>query len=141
MRLQTIKLLREPQAFLDQVRSILRPCGAAYVSTPNVLTLAPAGARHSGNPWHVQEYRAEEFRVLCERSFDRVELLGLFHARRLRLHEVALRAGLDGALARLGAKEAFYDRLAPAISERDFALRGGAGVPLDRALDFLAVLR
>ena len=30
----------------------------AYVSTPNVLTLAPPGAEKSDNPWHVREYRA-----------------------------------------------------------------------------------
>ena len=37
------------------------------------------------------EYRAEEFRALCEACFDHVELLGLFHARKLRVHELALR--------------------------------------------------
>ena len=42
--------------------------GVAFVSTPNVLTLAPEGAEKSGNPWHVKEYRAEEFRALCERA-------------------------------------------------------------------------
>jgi hypothetical protein len=108
------------------------------VSTPNVLTLAPEGAEKSGNPWHVREYRAEEFRELCARSFDSVELLGLFHARKLRVHELAIRAGWDSLHPRLGITKPFYDRFTPAISERDFALRAG---PLDRALDFLAVLR
>ena len=108
------------------------------MSTPNVLTLAPAGADRSDNPWHVREYRAEEFRELCAASFDRVELLGLFHARKLRLHELAVRAGWDSVHPRLGITERFYDRFVPAISERDFALRSGK---LDRALDFLAILR
>ena len=65
-----------------------------YVSTPNLLTLAPEGAEKSDNPWHLKEYRANEFRELCESVFDRVELYGLFHARKLRLHELALRRGL-----------------------------------------------
>ena len=108
------------------------------MSTPNVLTLAPPGAAKSDNPWHVREYRAEEFRSLCEASFDRVELLGLFHARKLRLHERAIELGWDGLHRRLGITELFYDRFTPAISERDFALRPGE---VDRALDFLAVLR
>ena len=108
------------------------------MSTPNVLTLAPAGEERSGNPWHVREYRAAEFRALCEASFDRVELLGLFHARKLRVHELALRAGWDSVHQRLGLTSAFYDRFTPAIAASDFALRAG---PLDRALDFLAVLR
>jgi SAM-dependent methyltransferase len=136
--LQTIEHLQDPGAVLDRFRSVLRPGGTAYVSTPNVLTLAPEGAEKSGNPWHVREYRAEEFRELCARSFDSVELLGLFHARKLRVHELAIRAGWDSLHPRLGITKPFYDRFTPAISERDFALRAG---PLDRALDFLAVLR
>ncbi|MEA2351133.1 MAG: hypothetical protein QOG86_2074 [Thermoleophilaceae bacterium] len=136
--LQTIEHLQDPGAVLDRFRSVLRPGGTAYVSTPNVLTLAPEGAEKSGNPWHVREYRAEEFRELCARSFDSVELLGLFHARKLRVHELAIRAGWDSLHPRLGITKPFYDRFTPAISERDFALRAG---PLDRALDFIAVLR
>jgi 2-polyprenyl-3-methyl-5-hydroxy-6-metoxy-1,4-benzoquinol methylase len=136
--LQTIEHIEDPGATLDHFREILRPGGTAYVSTPNVLTLAPAGAERSGNPWHVHEYRAEEFRALCERSFERVELLGLFHARKLRLHEHALRAGWDRAHAALGITKPFYDRFTPAISARDFALRPAG---LERALDFLAILR
>jgi SAM-dependent methyltransferase len=136
--LQTIEHVEDPAAILEHFRSMLRPGGAAYVSTPNVLTLAPAGAEKSGNPWHVREYRAAEFRELCESVFERVELLGLFHARKLAVHELALRLGWDAVHERLGITKAFYDRFTPAISARDFALREG---DLDRALDFLAVLK
>ena len=109
------------------------------MSTPNVLTLAPKGAERSGNPWHLREYRAEEFRALCAAHFGSVELYGLFHARRLRAHELALRAGWDRVHAALRLTEPFYDRFVPAISTRDFALR--AERDLDRALDFVAVLK
>ena len=136
--LQTIEHLTEPGAALDHFRFLLRAGGVAYVSTPNVLTLAPEGAGRSGNPWHVHEYRAEEFRELCERHFDDVRLLGLFHARRLRAHELALRAGWDELHPKLGLTKPFYDRFTPAISTSDFALRES---PLDCALDFVAVLR
>jgi 2-polyprenyl-3-methyl-5-hydroxy-6-metoxy-1,4-benzoquinol methylase len=137
--LQTIEHVPDPDAVLEHFKSQLRPGGAAYVSTPNVLTLAPKGAEKSGNPWHVKEYRPEEFRALCEAHFSKVEVLGLFHARKLRLHELAIRhAGWDDVHARLRITKPFYDRFTPAISVRDFALRGG---PLDRALDFLAICR
>jgi SAM-dependent methyltransferase len=137
--LQTIEHVRNPEEVLAHFRKLLRPGGAAYVSTPNVLTLAPPGAEKSDNPWHLKEYRAEEFRALCESVFDHVELLGVFHARKLRLHELAIRhLGWDDLHPRLGITDAFYDRFTPAISRRDFRLRPG---PLDRALDFLAVLR
>jgi 2-polyprenyl-3-methyl-5-hydroxy-6-metoxy-1,4-benzoquinol methylase len=136
--LQTIEHLEDPGAVLGHFREMLRPGGVAYVSTPNVLTLAPPGAEKSDNPWHVQEYRAEEFRRLCEASFERVEVLGVFHARKLHVHDVALRMGWDEVHKALGITRPFYEWFTPAISARDFTLRPG---PLDRALDFVAVLR
>jgi SAM-dependent methyltransferase len=136
--LQTIEHVQNPAEILEHFRSMLRPGGVAFVSTPNVLTLAPEGAEKSGNPWHVKEYRAAEFRELCESVFPSVELLGLFHARKLRVHELAIQRGWDDLHSRLGITEPFYEWFTPAISERDFVLRPQG---LDKALDFLAVLR
>jgi 2-polyprenyl-3-methyl-5-hydroxy-6-metoxy-1,4-benzoquinol methylase len=138
--LQTIEHVRNPQEVLAHFRSLLAPGGVAYVSTPNVLTLAPPGAERSDNPWHVKEYRAEEFRALCEAVFPRVELLGLHHARKLRVHELALRCGWDAVHNRLGITQRFYDWFTPAIAASDFRLDGSAS-RLDRALDVLAVCR
>jgi SAM-dependent methyltransferase len=137
--LQTIEHVQDPDAVMRHIRALIGPEGVAYVSTPNVLTLAPAGEPRSGNPWHVREYRPEEYRVLCARHFASVDLLGLFHARRLRAHQLAIEhAGWDAIHRRLGLTERFYGWFVPAISVRDFALRRGR---LDRALDLLAVLR
>lgn len=143
--LQTIEHVEDPARTLGHLRSLLRPGGTAYVSTPNVLTLAPPGAEKSDNPWHLREYRPEQFRALCERCFDRVELHGLSHARKLRLHEVVLSLGWDRAHRALGITDAFYGWFTPAISAGDFALRAApAGADGDRqlagALDFVAVL-
>jgi SAM-dependent methyltransferase len=136
--LQTIEHVPDPDGVLEHIRELIGPDGVAYVSTPNVLTLAPKGEERSGNPWHVREYRPEEYRALCERHFARVDVLGLFHARKLRAHELALKAGWDRAHAALHVTKPFYDRFTPAISTRDFALRRGS---LERSLDLLAVLR
>jgi SAM-dependent methyltransferase len=136
--LQTIEHVEDPEGVLRHFRDLLRPGGTAYVSTPNLLTLAPPGAAKSDNPWHLKEYRAEEFRQLCASAFGDVQMLGLFHARVLRAHELALRAGWDRLHPRLGITRRFYDRFTAALSARDFALRDG---PLDRALDFVAVLK
>ncbi len=136
--LQTIEHVQDPQAVLEHFRGLLTPGGVAYVSTPNVLTLAGPGREKSDNPWHIREYRASEFENLCRRVFDDVELLGLFHARRLRVHAVALALGWDRIHAALGITKPFYDRFTPAIATRDFALETNR---LDRALDFLAVCR
>lgn len=138
--LQTIEHVQEPRAVLEHIRAILEPGGVAYVSTPNVLTLAPPGAERSGNPWHVREYRAAEFVQLCWSVFgrDRVQVLGLFHAGKLWVHEIALALGWDRIHAGLGITKPFYERFVPAIAASDFVLRPGN---LDRALDFLAIAR
>jgi hypothetical protein len=104
-----------------------------------VLTLAPKGASRSENPWHVHEYRAAEFAELCRAHFAVVEMFCLFHARKLRAHELALRAGWDRVHTRLGVTKRFYDRFTPAIAASDFALRAARSPEEDRALDFVAV--
>ncbi len=75
-------------------------------------------------------------------------MYGLFHARKLRAHELALRLGWDRVHSRLGLTRRFYDWFTPAIAVSDFALTPavGGGSPagdadMDRALDFLAVCR
>jgi len=139
--LQTIEHLERPADALARLRSLSGERGVVYVSTPNVLTLAPRGASRSENPWHVREYRPEEFRALCRSCFATVEMYGLFHARRLRLHEHALRLGWDALHPRLGLTRRFYDWFTPAIAASDFALRVARPRELDRALDLLAVCR
>jgi SAM-dependent methyltransferase len=133
--LQTIEHIHEPDRLLDQIARI---APLAYISTPNRLTLAPPGAEKSDNPWHLREYDQAQYRELLEPHFTAVELLGLFHARKLRAHELAIRAGWDRIHPRLGLTRPFYDRFIPAIGAGDFRLRGGN---LDRALDFIAICR
>jgi SAM-dependent methyltransferase len=139
--LQTIEHVQDPAAVLRHFRDLLAPGGTAYVSTPNVLTLAGPGQTKSDNPWHLKEYRAEEFCQLCGSVFGEVALLGVFHARKLRLHALALSLGWDRVHRRLGITGPFYDRFTPAIASSDFAIREAPAPELDRALDFLAVCR
>lgn len=160
--LQTIEHLQDPGAALDHFASLVadaareavslepvapvagaetvRP-GTVIVSTPNVLTLAPAGESRSGNPWHVHEYRVEEFDALCRAHFREVRMFGLFHARKLRAHELAIRAGWDSLHPRIGLTKRFYDWFTPAISVADFAIRPIGQARVEAALDFIAVCR
>jgi SAM-dependent methyltransferase len=131
--LQTIEHIHEPDRLLERI-AWMAP--VAYISTPNRLTLAPPGAEKSDNPWHLREYDAGQYRALLEPHFARVELLGLFHARKLRAHEIAVRLGWDRLHRALHITRPFYERFIPAISATDFQLRSG---DLDRALDFVAV--
>jgi SAM-dependent methyltransferase len=139
--LQTIEHLEDPGAVLDHFRSLLKPGGVVFVSTPNVLTLAPKGAPRSDNPWHVHEYRRDEFERLCREHFAQVALYGLFHARKLRVHELALSLGWDRVHPRIGLTSRFYDWFTPAIAASDFTVRAAGEANMDRALDFLAVCR
>ena len=139
--LQTIEHVQDPDAVLESIREQIGPGGVAYVSTPNVLTLAPKGAERSGNPWHVREYRAEEFAGLVAAHFDSVELYGLYHAGKLRVHDWALKVGWDRVHPRVGLTGWFYGWFTPAISADDFRLRAGAPAALQGALDFVAVCR
>ena len=136
--LQTIEHIHDPGALLAQ---IAKTAPLAYVSTPNRLTLAPEGAEKSENPWHLREYTAAEYRELCSAQYAEVRIMGLFHARKLRLHEIALGLGWDRTHEALGVTKRFYDRFTPSISSSDFVLRDEADCNLDEALDFLAILR
>ena len=134
--LQTIEHIEDPAALLE---GFAAAAAVSYISTPNRLTLAPAGAEKSDNPWHLREYIADEYRALLAPRFGRVELYGLFHARKLRLHGLAIRAGWDRVHPALRITKAFYDRFVPAIAASDFTVRSEADADLDRALDFLAI--
>jgi SAM-dependent methyltransferase len=134
--LQTIEHVAEPEALLDHLGEV---APLLYVSTPNRLTLAPAGAPKSDNPWHLREYTLAEYRALFEPRFSSVDVLGLFHAGKLRVHDLALRAGWDRVHRALRVTRPFYGRFVPAISASDFELRSGGD--LERALDFLTVCR
>ena len=138
--LQTIEHLQDPDAVLEHFRSLVGEWGTVYLSTPNVLTLAPKGAERSDNPWHVHEYRAEEFERLCRRHFGSVALFGLFHARKLRVHELALRAGWDCAASAPRPHRALLrlvhtgDRRAGLRAAPARAGRPGAGAGLRRGV-------
>jgi SAM-dependent methyltransferase len=134
--LQTIEHVEDPGALLA---GFAAAAPVSYVSTPNRLTLAPPGASKSDNPWHLREYTAAEYLELLEPRFSRVELFGLRHARRLRVHELAIGAGWDRLHRALRITKPFYDRFVPAIASSDFALRPAAAADIDRALDFVAV--
>ena len=89
----------------------------------------------------MHEYKASEFETLCKAHFGSVDMYGLFHARKLRAHELALKLGWDSIHPRSGLTSRFYDWFTPAIAAQDFVLRSAAEADLNGALDFIAVCR
>ena len=136
--LQTIEHIEEVERLLE---AIAAAAPLAFISTPNRLTLAPAGAEKSDNPWHLREYTIEEYRRLLEPAFGSVEIHGLFHAGKLAIHERAIALGWDRVHKALRLTKPFYDRFTPAISASDFRLLTATEADLSKALDFVAVCR
>ncbi len=68
---QVIEHLEDPSRYLAAIARLLRPDGAAYLTTPNVLTSDAA------NPWHVHEYAADELQATLLEYFEEVEMLGV----------------------------------------------------------------
>ena len=130
-----VAYIKVTRTWKGQVDQNIAP--VAYISTPNRLTLAPPGAVKSDNPWHIREYDPTEYRALLSAHFDRVEVLGLFHAGKLRAHELAIKAGWDRLHRLTRLTKPFYDRFIPSIGSGDFALREAGD--LEKALDFVGV--
>ena len=70
--LQTIEHVQDAGAILEHFKSMLAPGGDRLRLDPEPADAGAArGAEKSDNPWHLHEYRAEEFRRLCEDALRR----------------------------------------------------------------------
>lgn len=70
---ETIEHFPGAEAFVAEVRRILRPDGCFIVSTPERETYAHAGI--VTNPFHVREFTRREFEALLSRHFGHVTIL------------------------------------------------------------------
>jgi len=74
---QIIAYLGNPQPWLREIRRVLKPGGAALITTPNRVWRLDEGQR----PWnrhHAREYTADEFREALEATFSTVIVYGVF---------------------------------------------------------------
>ena len=129
--LQTVEHVRQPESLLRHFKSLVgASLGVVVVSTPNVLTLAPPGARQSENPWHVHEFEPEEFASLLAEIFPIVELWGLYHCGALAGHTRVTPSLVDDL------------QLQGSVTTDDFLLaRAGAPDDLVASQDLIAVCR
>lgn len=69
---EVIEHLVEPAAILTQIRTLIADNGVALISTPN------ADVGYGGNPFHLSEMSAEQFRTLVGRHFKRATWFAQF---------------------------------------------------------------
>ena len=71
---ETIEHVTDAQAFVHEIRRVLRPRAKLVLSTPNRAFGTPE--RHARNPFHVREFTADELHDLLSASFEQVQLFG-----------------------------------------------------------------
>ncbi|HEX9694812.1 MAG TPA: class I SAM-dependent methyltransferase [Actinomycetota bacterium] len=135
--LQVIEHMRSPVDFCGEAARVLRPGGEFLCATPNRITFSPRGIR---NAFHTVEFSPAELRAVLARHFTVTEMLGTFHAGRIRATEIATRSSLPERLIATPVPQWSQRRRAAVarITTRDFRIRGEH---LDRSLDLIAVGR
>ena len=101
--LQVVEHLWDLRAFLLDCRRVVRPGGSAVVLTPNRPVFSPGLERGEKptNPFHVEEFDAEQLRdLMADAGFTDVELHGLHHGPRIQDWEHSTNESLVGAQIR-----------------------------------------
>jgi SAM-dependent methyltransferase len=71
---ETLDHVPDADSFVGEIRRVLEPDGTLVLSTPNRAFGPPE--HHTGNPFHVREFTADELCELLKQSFAHVELYG-----------------------------------------------------------------
>jgi SAM-dependent methyltransferase len=155
LNFQVLEHVPDDRAFVERLRSWLKPGGTLMLTTPNVLQ------SFSENPCHLREYAAGELDRLLRPVFADVELLGVFGNERVRefdrnrrraverilrldpfgLRRVLPETLLHVAFARLGqlVRRVAHRGVGEApIRIEDFRIEAGR---LDEAVDLVALCR
>jgi SAM-dependent methyltransferase len=132
---QVIAYLADPTPWLEEIRRVLAPAGAALVTTPNRVYRLYEGQR-PWNRYHAREYAADEFRDLLDETFSDVTVYGILarepidtivraradRARKLaRLDPLGLRYRLPESL-NTPLRRAIRRAAPPAVGEDEFSL-------------------
>ena len=72
---QSLEHVPDPDAVMEEARRVLARPGRAVFVTPNRLTFGRPD--EIVDPYHYVEFDPRQLRALCQRFFDRIELLGL----------------------------------------------------------------
>ena len=84
LAVEVVEHVPDDEAFVAQLRRVVRPGGWAYLTTPNGDYVRNEGPDH--NPDHLRLYGREELRALLARHFDQVEVVYGIRTGRHRWH-------------------------------------------------------
>lgn len=135
---ETIEHMRDPNAFLVEIKRVLTPGGVFIVSTPRVTR----SDSRPDNPYHFQEWNALDFQRLISGYFKSVEIFGQFRmetsvSRWLkRLDVLKLRKWLLPLWVIRRAAHASGVRATPDLHLEDICIRSG---DLGKASEIVAV--
>jgi SAM-dependent methyltransferase len=134
--LQVVEHLHHPHRMMEEARRVLAPGGVCVISTPNRLIISP-GRDTPLNPFHIFEYDCHQFKEFMEEFFGEVTMRGVFHARKLRLHDLLTRRNFSQFCLEIPPRlnRLFYrPYFIPRIGVEDFRIRESG---LEKALDFI----
>jgi SAM-dependent methyltransferase len=134
--LQVIEHLHQPERFMEEARRVLKPGGICVITTPNRLIISP-GRDTPINPFHIFEFDRGQFEEFMRGYFPEVEVVGIFHAGKLRLHDSITRRNFSQFCLDIPPRRdrLFYQpRFLPSLRVRDFRVIAD---DLDEALDFI----
>lgn len=134
--LQVVEHLWDLRGFLTEVR---RVAGWACLSTPNRLTFSPGLGRGEKptNPFHVEEFDAEQLRdLVLGAGFRDVTLYGLFHGSRLAARPTIISEQIHAAIS--GEWPADLEDFVAKTTCEDFTIHAG---PLEDSLDLIVVAK
>jgi SAM-dependent methyltransferase len=138
--LQVIEHLHDTRRFMREILRVLKPDGICVLSTPNKSIISP-GRETPINPFHIREYDYPQFVSFMREYFLDVDMVGVFHAGRLRLHDRITARNFSQFCLNIPPRlnRWFYlPWFLPSLKTRHF---NTAKTGLEQAIDFIALGR